>query len=223
MIWGRIFFFFLFEDDLPCGIEIIALSTQTWPTLWEWQVRLMMSNPVSCDCVLGLRMSWTKRWDMQVHDCSAVMAAFPFSAVLLSVSQSAPPLPPRFVTAADSQPWIIFMNIPLSLSLPSRRRVYTVRLNQLSKLFPGYETCGRACHGRWQVDGSRERKLSLGYRCSVRWPSSRFSRWGLEFSHRMILWRCCQHVSLWIEMTSRAKLREWHSSPTPFPFLQLLG
>lgn len=34
--------------------------------------------------------------------------------------------------------------------------LHSVRLNQLSKLFPGHETCDRAYHDGWRVDVSRD-------------------------------------------------------------------
>lgn len=34
--------------------------------------------------------------------------------------------------------------------------MFTPWLNQLSKLFPGHETCGWTCHDWWQVDTSRD-------------------------------------------------------------------
>lgn len=102
------------------------------------------------------------------------------------------PLQPRFVTASDSQPWIIFMNIPLTLGLPCRRCVYTMRLNQLSKLFRGHETCGRACHYWWQVDvccdaGSRRGSAAWLF-LQHEMTEQQIQQTGSEFSRKMILW-----------------------------------
>lgn len=101
------------------------------------------------------------------------------------------PLPPRFVTASDSQPWIIFMNIPLSLVLPSRWCVYTLcGWTNCPSYSPGHETCDRACHDWWRVDVSHDagsgRETVARLSLQREMTEQQIQQTGSEFSHRMI-------------------------------------
>ena len=155
----------------------------------------MMQDSAGCSSVrvacikdeLGADMRYAGAWLFCGDGCLSIQPRPALCQILLLL-----PLQPRFVTASDSQPWIIFMNIPLPLGLPCLWCVYTMRLNRLSKLFRGHGTCGRACHYWWQVDGSRD----VGSRReSVAWlflqhemTEQQIQQTGSEFSRKMILW-----------------------------------
>lgn len=104
---------------------------------WNWWCGV---GWFSGDCVLLLSMSWTQR----CMRCRRAWLFCPFSPVPLSVRfGGCCHYLPQFVIATDSQPWIIFMNIPLPLLLLGQWCVLTLRR------WTNCPTCSWGCGNLW--------------------------------------------------------------------------